>query len=182
MTNEELLRTYIAQLEAQLESAKQAIDRDKTGLSRALLKVQRTVSARMWLLEGRGPYEWDDDRYKDEAGVAMREVVETAMKALIDSGTLATETVQSVQKTLLANIPPMIAHEENVADTPTVQIATYNVFSWRQGSADSGEPCTEVHLVLPIGDETRVSLRLKSARALDELIGALLQHRKDVWP
>jgi hypothetical protein len=78
-------------------------------------------------------------------------------------------------------IPPMEIHEENVADTPTVQTYGYSIFSWRPGEANSGEPCTEVHLVIPIGKK-RLALRLKSARALDELVGALLQHRKDVWP
>ena len=79
------------------------------------------------------------------------------------------------------SIPPMEVHEENVADKPTALTALYNVFSWRPGPANSNIKCTEVHLVIPV-EEARVALRLKSARALDELVGALLQHRKDVWP
>lgn len=79
-------------------------------------------------------------------------------------------------------IPPARVIEENVADKPTAQIVGYDVFSWRPGPAGSGGKCTEVHLVLPIHPEVRVALCLKSPRALDELVGVLLQHRKDVWP
>ena len=38
----------------------------------------------------------------------------------------------------------------------------------------------KVHLVLSLGRVAAV-LRLKSPGALDELVGALLQHRVDVW-
>ena len=45
----------------------------------------------MWVAEGRGCYEWDDDRYKEEAGDALRAVIEIGKKALNDSGKLADE-------------------------------------------------------------------------------------------
>ena len=41
-----------------------------------LNKMSREIQGRDWLLEGRGPYEWDDDRYKDEAGQAFSAVLE----------------------------------------------------------------------------------------------------------
>lgn len=58
----------------------------------------------------------------------------------------------------------------------------YDVYSWSPGKSGEGVPATQVHLVLPVVDEVSVVLRLKSARALDELVAVLLQHRKDVWP
>jgi hypothetical protein len=83
----------------------------------------------------------------------------------------------------IVEIPPMVEHEENVADKPTIQIdSMVDVFSWRPGPANSDVPCTEVHIVIPVSAEARVALRLKTPRALDTLVGALLQHRKDVWP
>lgn len=80
---------------AALQRAAEALDRDRTGLSTALAAIRIVVEGRTWLLEGRGPYEWDDDRYKEEAGAAMREVVQIATRALEASGTLATAEVRA---------------------------------------------------------------------------------------
>ncbi len=82
------------------------------------------------------------------------------------------------------NIPPMVAVDRNVADANTITVAApdgYSVYSWSPGAAGEGVPSTQVHLVLPVSDGVKFVLRLKSARALDELVGVLLQHRKDVW-
>ena len=57
------------------------IDSDATGLALALLKIRKHAEGFTWLLEGRGCYEWDDDRYKDEAGHALRPIIEMAKEA-----------------------------------------------------------------------------------------------------
>ena len=41
----------------------------------ALNAIEKDMRCRRWITEGRGPYEWDDDRYKDEAGHAFRAVM-----------------------------------------------------------------------------------------------------------
>lgn len=43
-----------------------AIDRDRYIVAAVLQEIRKAVRQHEWLLEGRGPYEWDDDRYKDE--------------------------------------------------------------------------------------------------------------------
>jgi hypothetical protein len=79
-------------------------------------------------------------------------------------------------------VPPMKPVDRNVADLPPAPAtAGYNVYSWSPGKAGEGVPSTQVHLVLPIPDGS-VTMRLKSARAVDEMIAVLLQHRNDVWP
>lgn len=77
----------------------------------------------------------------------------------------------------------MSTYERDLDDEPDRFAATdgYEVFSWRPGPANSGEPCTEVHLVLPVVDGVKVALRLKSARALDELVAVLLEYRREVF-
>jgi len=57
----------------------------------------------------------------------------------------------------------------------------YDVYSWSPEPAGTGAKCTQVHLALPPVERVRFVLRLKSARALDELVAVLLQHRADVW-
>lgn len=45
--------------------------------------VKKELKSRDWLLEGRGPYRYDDDRYREEAGLAfdvVRGIVEAAVK------------------------------------------------------------------------------------------------------
>lgn len=87
----------------------------------------------------------------------------------------------ATQATGAQTVPAMTEHEVDLADLVVVESDNvYEVCSWRDGPARSGVPCTEVHLLLRIGGGS-VALRLKSTRALDELVGALLQHRKDVW-
>ena len=43
----------------------------------------------MWVLDGRGSYEWDDDRYREEVGPVMREVLALCASVISGSGTLA---------------------------------------------------------------------------------------------
>ncbi len=51
------------------------IDRDRIGLAEAIGCMVKEASGRTWVADGRGCYEWDDDRYKAEAGEALRTVI-----------------------------------------------------------------------------------------------------------
>jgi hypothetical protein len=84
-----------ARLKAEVARLREALDRDRTGLAAALNAVIKEVKCRGWLLDARGPYEWDDDRYKDEAGLAMRTARDIAEKALAASGSLANAALSS---------------------------------------------------------------------------------------
>lgn len=85
----------IKSLEAELEKAKEkikvlesALRFDKTGLAGALASVVSEVNARRWILEGRGPYTYDDKAYQREAKLAFDSIEEIASKALNRSGLL----------------------------------------------------------------------------------------------
>lgn len=75
--------------EAEVARLREALRRDRTGLGAALAAIVREVNGRSWIMDGRGPYEWDDDRYKDEAGDALRKVLGLAEAALRQSGEVA---------------------------------------------------------------------------------------------
>jgi hypothetical protein len=82
-------------------------------------------------------------------------------------------------------IPEMTELEEPCDDGKTTFVLIpdegYSVQSWRPGPPRSGPP-TQVHLVLSLPiEDAKLVLRLKSARALDELVGVLLNHRQEVW-
>lgn len=72
ITNEAaaILRAILARAEA----AEAALERDRSQVATALSAFSDAFARRSWLLEGRGPYEWDDPRYRDEFGAAYEEL------------------------------------------------------------------------------------------------------------
>lgn len=89
---------------AVLLTAKDTIDKDRSGMAHALARIVDAVTTRSWLLEGRGPYEWNDDKCKDQAGEAMQEVSDIAKAALSASGTLADKVWRDIDKALQATV------------------------------------------------------------------------------
>ena len=86
------------------------------------------------------------------------------------------------KRSVVQTVPAASVLERNCSDEALILVTPrYEVCSWRPGPAGSGEPCTEVHLLLPVAEGVRVALRLKSARALDELVAVLLEYRSEVF-
>lgn len=85
------------ELKGQVAFLGDALWRDDVGMSKVLGQIRAHVSARTWLLEGRGAYEWDDNRYKEEAGEAMRPVLELVELGLSSSGELLHPTLRDVK-------------------------------------------------------------------------------------
>lgn len=83
------LMARVAMLEDGLKDALDAINRDKTGLARTLDEIITRVNGSVWITEGRGPYEWDDDRYRLETGVMIEAVRKLALGGIAASGRLA---------------------------------------------------------------------------------------------
>lgn len=61
-----------------IERLMHVLDRDRYVVAYCLGLIETAVRGREWLLEGRGPYEWDDDRYREEFGDAIRSIREAA--------------------------------------------------------------------------------------------------------
>jgi len=57
--------------EAQLKASKAANERDRTVVAEGIIGIERALKAHEWLRLGRGSYEWDDDKWKDEFGIAF---------------------------------------------------------------------------------------------------------------
>ena len=80
------------------------------------------------------------------------------------------------------DVPPMREHNQNLSGLKALPAEGFNVLSWSSGNVGENVPASEVHVTLPIPHtDILLVLRLKSPRALDELVGVLLQHRADVW-
>lgn len=65
-------RTEKAERERDL--ARLALERDRSKVIEACNAFNDAYKRRSWLLESRGPYEWDDDRYRDEFNQAYDEL------------------------------------------------------------------------------------------------------------
>jgi hypothetical protein len=78
---------------ARVAELEDALNRDRTGLASALGKIVDEVKGRGWIADGRGSYEWDDDRYRNEAGEGFAAVKKIAVDALARSGTIANEVL-----------------------------------------------------------------------------------------
>jgi hypothetical protein len=65
-----------------VDHLRHVIDRDRYIVAAALGSIKQTIAGYAWLMgEGRGPYEWDDDRYRDEFRDAV-EAIERATEPL----------------------------------------------------------------------------------------------------
>lgn len=75
--------------EREVERLRDLLDRDRTGLAEGLNAVRKIVSGFDWICDGRGPYEWDDDRYRLEVGSLISQVLDVSREALARSGDVA---------------------------------------------------------------------------------------------
>jgi hypothetical protein len=96
---QQLLAT-VDELRPEIVRLRTLLNRDHTGLAAALEDVVREASARLWVVDGRGSYEWDDERYRRETGLALRAVIEVARTALGESGKLADSAFHPERETV----------------------------------------------------------------------------------
>lgn len=63
-------------------------------------------------------------------------------------------------------------------------IDSYSVAVWSEGDVEKGDPLSQVHIVLNVGGgiDTTFVMRIKSRRAIDDLIMMLAKERDEVWP
>jgi len=82
-------------------------------------------------------------------------------------------------------LPPANRLPQNLDGRGLFRITEYGVASWCPTPDGSG-PAEAVVFHLKVdfgdGDEFEFGLRLKTPRAVDELIALLERHRNDVWP
>lgn len=59
----------------------------------------------------------------------------------------------------------------------------YHILSWSPGPPGTDHPSTQVHIIYPITEaEFAFAIRMKSRRAIQEMIDVLTDHMENVWP
>ena len=61
----------------ELRRMKRVFERDRTIVADAISNIFKTLKAHEWLRVGRGSYEWNDERWKDEFGRAFDAIMES---------------------------------------------------------------------------------------------------------
>jgi len=57
------------------ETYRKALEDDASGLWRVTNQIKKEIESRYWITEGRGCYEWNDERYRDETRLAFEAVL-----------------------------------------------------------------------------------------------------------
>lgn len=65
-------------LKKRIKAAEAANELDRSRIPTALTALNGAVRGREWVLEGRGPYEWDDDDYRAEFSLWVDDVRKAA--------------------------------------------------------------------------------------------------------
>ena len=73
--DQEAIDTITGLYEKQLAEVYQALQDDTSDLWRVTNAIKKEIEARDWILEGRGAYKWDDNRYKDETRITFEAVI-----------------------------------------------------------------------------------------------------------
>ena len=119
-----------------LDNALAANELDRISLHRIIREIDEEITGRMWLLEGRGSYEWDDDRYKLEFGWAvhaLQEKLEPLRKIAGDLTNSPTkqEDVDVIKRleSELRMVDEALARRPAVADAPNRYAAICRAFA-----------------------------------------------------
>ncbi len=65
----------LAKFQPRINELETALNDDATDLWRVTNAIKKEIASREWIMEGRGCYEWDDNRYKDETRLAFEAVL-----------------------------------------------------------------------------------------------------------
>jgi hypothetical protein len=65
------LTAELVAMKRERDDALAANELDRRNLHSIVSGIQQEITGRMWLIEGRGSYEWDDDKYRQEFGWAI---------------------------------------------------------------------------------------------------------------
>lgn len=69
------LNRALAEAQERIRALEAVIEADRTRIIDGVNTLEKVLRGRFWLTEGRGSYEWNDDRYRKEFGDAARAVL-----------------------------------------------------------------------------------------------------------
>src|ERR1035438_7658171 len=61
-------------MKAERDALGEQLEYDRTKVAECITSAREAIGEREWLTEGRGSYEWDDDKWHDEFAAAIAEL------------------------------------------------------------------------------------------------------------
>jgi len=106
----------VRKMREERDGMKLVIERDRTMVCDGVTALRKILREREWLGEGRGPYEWDDDRWHDEFNATAEEIREAIaglekIAADLSNSPTTWEEVQKARSALAA--PDAPSEKEN---------------------------------------------------------------------
>jgi hypothetical protein len=151
--------------ETEVERLKALLHRDKTGLAKGLEDVLKRARAAGWIAEGRGSYEWDDDRYRQETGWLVRDVASIALAALKASGTLVNEAFHPRVAPPAERVTPATAEPDLAGDIATLKAQLREGFDWYALTPAFADALVQaVERVTPASDDAPTAEQLAHLR------------------
>lgn len=96
---------------SRIEELEAIIERERTMLADGVTAIKKAIAARSWLTEGRGSYEWDDDRWHDEFRQAGDEIL-TALEPLAQRAADLSNSPKTQEKVDAARKPTTAVAQE----------------------------------------------------------------------
>jgi len=96
----ETLAECIQQLRDQRDGARYALEAERTAIIDGVNGIVKEIDSRAWIANSRGPYEWNDDRYRQEfvdAGAAIFGALEPLRKIGSDLSNCPRTTKQVIE-------------------------------------------------------------------------------------
>lgn len=97
------LRSQLAAANQRIAGLQAVIEADRTRIIDGVNALEKALNGRFWLTEGRGSYEWNDDRYRQEFGDAARAVLK-AVEPLRKIGADLTNCPPTTDEVLKARV------------------------------------------------------------------------------
>lgn len=131
----------VARLQKERDEAKEQLEFDRTKCAEFLTALTQCMDSRFWLTEGRGSYEWDDDRYRSEFKEAAKELLGALrplreMAANLTAGLATTDEVIRARMNLKAEVVRLTA-ERDEARAEAAQ-AVEELERWAKRWSDGG--------------------------------------------
>jgi len=92
----------LARVQAEAERLRDALNKHDARALFAWDEIRKRIRRSRWITEGRGMYQYDDDRYREETGIAFDEIqdqVEAAIKETEPIAALAENPAEKKEKT-----------------------------------------------------------------------------------
>ncbi len=110
------LASLLEQGARQASELGEQLEFDRSAVADGVTAIKKTVDSRHWLTQGRGSYEWDDDRWRAEFAAAAKEIL-TALEPLAKIAANWKDCPQTAEQIAMSRMDLKAKAEQGARDT-----------------------------------------------------------------